>query len=97
MKTKFLQASIGISMILLAAGFFIRSIDATHAEPNPEKFFEQGTNKIGKYMWIAYVGTNGNANYTIWDTETGKSKRYYFDKGWILDNSIRQLPEKPME
>ena len=94
MKTKFLQASIGISMILLATGFFIRSIDAVHAEPSPEKFFQQQTNKIGKYMWVPVKQFDGTVGMFIWNTETGKSKAYSYD-GKV--DEYWKTPEKPLE
>lgn len=93
MKNKFFSVSIGISMMLLSAGFFIRSFNIANATPAPEKFFEQGTNKIGKYM-MAFQLINANGWYKeilVWDTETGKSK-FYLDM-----NPNTDLPAKPLE
>ena len=83
-------------MILLAAGFFIRSTDTAHAEPGPENFFQQGTNKIGKYMIIT-VGSYSNV-LLVWDTETGKNQSYiYYDQTGKCEKYSANLPEKPVE
>jgi hypothetical protein len=63
-------------MTLLATGFFIRSIDGAHAAPGPERFLQQGTNKIGKYMMSLSVTSDGYRSVLVWDTESGKSKMY---------------------
>jgi hypothetical protein len=79
MKNKFLQVSIGVCLILFAAGFFVRSFSAASATPTPEKFIEQGTGQIGKYQ-MTTTGSgdlSGGMNVLIWDTETGESVIYY--------------------
>ncbi len=99
MKNKFLQISIGISMMMLCAGFLIRSINPSQATPGPEKFLDEGVNKIGKYQMIfTYnVFPDGTAvqRALVWDTETGKS--VYFrndDAGWVKQD--KQLPANPL-
>lgn len=78
MKNKFLNISIGVTMMLLGAGFFVRSISSANAAPSPQAFIEEGTSKIGKYMFQMYTIPGENRRYgLIWNTETGKSKGYY--------------------
>ena len=48
MKSKFFKVSLGVSIILLSAGFFIRSIDVAHAAQSPA--LQQETENVGKYM-----------------------------------------------
>ena len=83
-------------MILLSAGFFIRSIDVMHASPSPEIFFQQGTNKIGKYSMAFVMNTQNWKAVIVMDTETGKSKIYNEGSSGFKLNSV-QLPENPME
>ena len=94
MKNKFLSLSIGVTMMLLAAGFFIRSFNLATAAPAPETFLQQSTNKIGKYMMVM---NDDGGSVIVWDTETGKS-RYYGVSGGVFNTTSRyQLPEKPVE
>ena len=92
MKTKFLQTCIGISIVLLSMGFFFYSIQSAHAAPlSPEKFFQEGTGKIGKYQMLTFSSTE----VLVWDSETGKSLRYNFEGSkWSVTKY--QLPEKPL-
>ena len=83
-------------MILLASGFFIRSIDVAHADPTPEKFFQQGTNKIGKYSMAFTMNAQNWKAVIVMDTETGKSKIYNEGSSGFILNS-HQLPENPVE
>ena len=102
MKNKFLQISIGVSMMLLAGGFFVRSIStANAAPPSPKEFVAEGTNQIGVYQMNFYQGLNsqGSDQYSIlvWNTQTGKSTWYYYDytaKDWVP--STKQLPANPL-
>ena len=105
MKNKFLQVSIGISMMLVAAGFFVLSINHVSASspdkvPTPKDFMAQGGSKIGKYqvsLNSIYL-TDGNLtrNAMVIDTETGKTACYYRDAGaeWKLISA--QLPANPI-
>jgi hypothetical protein len=99
MKNKFLQISIGISIIMLSAGFLIRSISPSQATPGPEKFLAEGVSKIGKFqMSFTYaVFPDGTAvqRALVWDTETGKSVYYRNDDaGWVKQDN--QLPANPL-
>jgi hypothetical protein len=93
MKNKFLNISIGVTMMLLGAGFFVRSITSAHAAPTPQEFVEQSTNKIGKFMFQVYM--DGDHRYAlVWDTETGKSKSYHDIGGeW---NPEEAFPDNPL-
>ena len=100
MKTNFLSICIGIAIVLFSLGFLIRSINPAQAAPNPEKFIQQGTDKIGKYMMTIGFNTNGSAiECIVWDTETAKSSYYLYNstKNWYKLEAKFQLPEKPME
>jgi hypothetical protein len=79
MKSKFLNICIGMGILFLTGGFFIRSINSANATPpSPKEFIEAGTSKIGKYMMEMYTaGSEGRRYGLIWDTETGKSISYY--------------------
>lgn len=91
-KTKFLQSCIGVSIVLLSLGFFFQSIQTASASPSPEKFFQSGTNKIGKYQ-MQFEG----ATMYVWDTETGTSCAYYvMDGAWKKYSSSKQPPANPM-
>ena len=80
-------------MVLLAAGFFIRSFEKANAAPTPETFLQQSTNKVGKYMMIM---NDDGGSVLVWDTETGKSMYYGVSNGKFNTESRYQLPEKPM-
>ncbi len=52
-------------MMLLSAGFLMRTIGSADAAPTPEKFLDQGTSQIGRYQILetvspAYKDANGN-------------------------------------
>lgn len=88
---KFLQACIGVSVVLMSLGFFFHSIPSAVAAPlSPQKFFQEGTTKIGKYQMLSFSSTE----ILIWDSETGKSVRYSFT-GSTWAPTKYQLPEKP--
>lgn len=77
MKSKFLSVSMGVAMILLSAGFFIRSFNTAEASPKPEKFLTEGASKIGKYsICTSVVGQNIIA--IVMNTETGHSEAYTY-------------------
>lgn len=95
-KNRFLNMSIGVSMIMLSAAFLLRSISPAQAAPSPENFIAEETNKIGKYM-ITMTPTTADS-YTmamVWDTETGKSILYYYSNG-KFQKSPGNLPENPL-
>jgi hypothetical protein len=50
MKTKFFQISLGISLMLFAAGFFVRSFATANAAPATLKNIQQSTN-AGTYQF----------------------------------------------
>jgi hypothetical protein len=93
MKNKFLQISFGVSMMMLSAGFLIRSVSTAEAAPTPEKFVAEGTNKLGKYM-MTMSTDDGHPTVIIWDTETGKNKYYENYDTWR--ESGDQLPAIPL-
>ncbi|MBA4323040.1 MAG: hypothetical protein C0408_09515 [Odoribacter sp.] len=83
-------------MILLAAGFFMRSFNSAQAgRQSPDGFQQKGTNIAGKYQACLVIdGTAYNA--LIIDTETGKSAFYSgcLNAKWQL--SPNQLPSNPL-
>lgn len=99
MKNKFLQVSAGVTMMLLGAGFFVRSFNTVQAAPTPQMFQEAGTNKIGKYQ-IALTSYDSK-NYglkvcaIIWDTETGASIQYLQSHDNVWSKRDNQLPSRP--
>jgi hypothetical protein len=104
MKNKFFSTCIGIAVILFAAGFFVRSFNSAQAEPRPEKFLAEGTNSIGRYMMhfqeVQGLTSNDSPEYNVlvWDTETGKSKWYYYsytEKTFKV--STAGLPASPLQ
>lgn len=101
MNNKFLQATLGIAAIIFAAGFFIRSISPAQAAPTPQEFLEEGTNKIGKYQMALGVANDPDQiyyNILVWDTETGKSQFYGFNRSaqeWTAWST--NIPETPLK
>lgn len=94
MKNKFLNICIGISLVLFGSGFFLRSLSNANAAPSPQNFIEGNANQIGKYMMQVYITAAGTRCAIVWDTETGKSKNYYYnDRDWLPETS---LPQKPV-
>lgn len=93
MKNKILSVSTGVTMILLATGFFIRSFNQANAAPTPETFLQQSNNKTGKYMMIM---NDDGGSVLVWDTETGKSMYYGVTGGKFNTESRYQIPENPL-
>ncbi len=99
MKTKFLQICIGITIVLLSSGFFIRSIVPATAQTNIGNT-EPG--KIGKYQIVMSSCVDNIAIYyiaSIIDTETGKTQTYTAtggQSGWSKNTGNWNLPENPM-
>lgn len=96
MKNRFLNISIGVTLMLFGIGFVIRSVAPANAAPTPDQFVDEGTGKNGKYMMQVFTFTNSEVRRAmIWDTETGKSIMYYESgNSWTTDNP--QLPSNPM-
>lgn len=99
MKNKFLSICIGVGILFLTGGFFIRSINTANAAPSPERFIEEGTGKIGKYQMDVSSGTH--ERLIVWDTETGESTYYEYTGSmygkaakWIKGEA--QLPMNPL-
>jgi hypothetical protein len=96
MKNKFLSASIGITMMLFGAGFFVRSFSVANATPTPESFLQAGTNTIGKYrIEMVYDSWKYDVFVVIWNTETGKTA-FYKSNGSKVEK-IASLPENPLD
>lgn len=102
---KFLQISLGVSAILLSGALFIKSIQPSYAEPSPMKQLGNNTVASGKYMMnqFAVYSTTENTIYQyilVWDTETGKSKMYWFDrtdtKSFEWEPYGKDLPASPL-
>lgn len=75
MKNNFLSICLGISLVLVSAGFLIRSAyPAKAAPPMPSA--------AGKYQ-LSVVSHNGKLHAWVLDTETGKSSAYYFSTQWL--------------
>jgi hypothetical protein len=88
MKNKFLQISLGISIMLFAAGFFIRSVStANAAPPKPGAFLKTGMDQMGPYQMAMVINPAGGAylNLVVWNTQTGKSTIYYGQPKWDDD------------
>jgi hypothetical protein len=99
MKNKFLQISIGITLLFFGAGFFVRSIHSANAlPPSPKEFIEEGTNKIGKYqITLISAGSGDKVKSIIIDTETGQTVYYLLENEYNeWEKSEHQLPAKPM-
>jgi len=89
MKNKFLTVCAGISMIIVAAGFLVRSFGTAHAAP----LLPPGA---GKYQ-MSISGGNELISVLIWNSETGQSKLYqagYNQKEAKVYNC--QLPANPL-
>jgi hypothetical protein len=110
MKNKFLQISIGISLMLLSSGFFIRSIQSAKASEFPDFIQQADINKtlapnsslvLGKYTmeYQAFYDAADNkyAQFVlVYNSETGQSK-IYGKNGSIFEKSSAQLPQSPLE
>jgi len=96
MNFKFLQISLGISLMLLSVGFLIRSVQPAQAA-NP--FPHDGTSKVGKYQISISTCVDADAVYDrimVYDTETGKSVYYKGKNANALEKAPGQLPAAPM-
>ncbi|MDQ3110423.1 MAG: hypothetical protein M3R17_11065 [Bacteroidota bacterium] len=76
MKNKFLNISIGITLMLFGTGFLVRSVTSANAAPSPARFMEEGTSKIGKYMMA--ISSGSSERLIVWDSETGASTYYEY-------------------
>lgn len=111
MENKFLQSCIGISIVIFAVGFLIRSVVPAKAEVQKSRIiFPEEPNSVGKYMMTYQMQEHykdgpsdaGNLYHVVWrqvlvwDTETGKSKMYYKDNNGHFQASTHQLPSQPL-
>lgn len=98
---RFLQTAAGIALIIAATGFLIRSMQPARADVvSPLNPFTSG-----KYMMDQTVvyssGENMIYHYVlVWDTETGKSKLYWFDRtdkrSFEWEAFGKDLPQQPL-
>lgn len=99
--TRFLQIAAGIAMIIAATGFLIRSMQPARADvASPFSAFTSG-----KYMMDQTVVYSSSENIIyhyilVWDTETGKSKLYWFDRtdkrSFKWEEFGKDLPQQPL-
>jgi hypothetical protein len=88
----FQKIALSIGVFFFGLGVLIYSINPAQAD-NPTI-----TNSAGKIMMSeSGFSSNGTALYHIlvWDTETGKSKLYTFDKGKMI-TATYQIPSSPI-
>lgn len=76
-NNKFLNICIGLGILFLSGGFFLRSITTANAAPPSPAEFVDGVSKIGKYQ-LALNSANGDQNAMIIDTETGQTYLYVY-------------------
>ena len=89
----FQKIALSLGVLFFGIGVFIYSISPIQAD-NPTV-----TNSAGKYqMHQSGYEMNGKPIYHIlvWDTETGKSKVYYFDGVSVFYSAKYQLPTSPL-
>jgi len=79
MKTKFLQISLGISLMLFAGGFFIRSVTTANAAPVKLRNIAQGSNDMGNYQFAMYTLVGG-IGILRGNTMTGDMEMFFYDK-----------------
>jgi len=97
MKNKFLNISIGVSIMLLSGGFFLRSVPTANAIPAPASTIEEGTGKVGKYMFQVFLNSEGKRYGVVMDTETGKSKAFiYYGSGSGFSEDGKAFPDNPV-
>lgn len=86
----------GTAAIIFAFAFLIRS--ASPAQANYEPKTTYGTGKYMMQMEAVMGGGVMNWYYVVWDTETGRSKFYYGNKGEgiQLASSHYTLPSSPL-
>jgi hypothetical protein len=94
--SNFLQKCIGLALvsgtILFGSAALISTINPAKAD-NPTTTDSTGKILMSESGWVY----NGSPMYHIlvWDTETGKSKLYVYDKGKMI-NANYQLPASPL-
>jgi hypothetical protein len=69
----------------LSCAFLIKSIQPAHAEVAPMKQLTNNAITSGKYLMnqACVYNASGDTVYhyvLVWDTETGKSRMYWFDR-----------------
>ncbi|MCX7744404.1 MAG: hypothetical protein N2167_07560 [Flavobacteriales bacterium] len=99
--TRFLQNALGIALIIAATGFLIRTMLPVRADvTSPLNPFT-----TGKYMMDQTVVYSSSENIIyhyilVWDTETGKSKLYWFDRtnkrSFEWEAFGKDLPQQPL-
>lgn len=95
MKNKFLNISIGVTIMLLGAGFFVRSIQTANASPSPEQFIEEGKSTIGKYQLAVAALPDGGSKVVIINTETAETVYYAKESGMEWEKVRFQIPANP--
>ncbi len=91
--------TICLCAILLCSGLFMFSVKTVSAKQN-ELVSMPPIGVTGKYMmvYVTWKTDQGDIvrNILVWDTETGKSKRYSLNDNseWVPTDT--QLPEKPL-
>ncbi|HTL82948.1 MAG TPA: hypothetical protein VL651_14640 [Bacteroidia bacterium] len=110
MKVTFIQRCIGISMIagvlLFGSAFLASAVNKANATPKPDQIIDDGSGN-GRYQ-MNYTTTVSPATEShgvkiyyevlVWDTQTGRSKLYYYD--YDIDNWKAygyQLPARPLD
>ncbi len=98
---RFLQIAAGIAMIITATGFLIRNMQPARADvTTPFSTFA-----FGKYMMNQTVVYSSSEDVIyhyilVWDTETGKSKLYWFDRtnkrSFKWEEFGKDLPQQPL-
>lgn len=81
--------------MLFGAGFLIRSIQPANATPVEQAVAEGENSKIGKYMFQVYIGADNRRYGVVMDTETGKSKAYYYF-GEEFTSDGKAFPDNPV-
>ncbi|MBE2246274.1 MAG: hypothetical protein IAE67_03355 [Candidatus Competibacteraceae bacterium] len=101
---KFLQISLGIALIVASLGFVIRSFQPTFANNDviaPSQHNEQAGRIMMNQSVVYSSGENMIYHYIlVWDSETGKSKLYWFDRNdkrsYAWEAFGKDLPENPL-
>ena len=114
MKTSFLKICTGISILLVSASLFVFSLSQAVANDSPKSFpvapeLMNSPQESGKIMFNMYrnpiYNSSGEFKYwevdaIAWNTETGKSKLYWFglkDNEYNWNESERfSFPENPL-
>ncbi|HTL82947.1 MAG TPA: hypothetical protein VL651_14635 [Bacteroidia bacterium] len=110
MNNTFLKRCFGVSlvmgMLLFGTGFLVKSMNKANAAPAVKSLVDDGSGN-GRYQ-MNYTTTVSPATEShgvkiyyevmVWDTQTGKSKLFYYD--YDIDNWKAygyQLPDRPLD